>query len=140
MNTNKILNIMGLASLAIAAILLAAHEWGYFLCGDIMGLSAYAIQLTVVALTIIAIPLSLRMMSTQYVRNLIQGRQTAYLKLAALRLGLVVLVILLGVIAYAAIQDTSMLFCAGIGVISLMYIWPTQQRQDAELQATTPQE
>lgn len=140
MNTNKILNIMGFVSLAIATILLAAHEWGYFLDGDIMGLSAYAIQLTVVALTIVAIPLSLRMLSTQYVRNLIRGHQSTYLRLAAVRLSLVVLVILLGVVGYAAIQDTSMLFCAGIGVISLMYIWPTQQRQDAELEATTSQE
>lgn len=135
MDTNKQLNYMALMMLTCPVMLAILGEF-FDTFPVLQSPATYYLQMIEVALTLVDIPLALKMMSMHRFRRLIAGDRFKYLNLAQCRLLLIIAVITLGVLFYYLTLDTSMLWCGAIGVVSLMYIWPTQSRMEVELEAS----
>jgi len=133
-NINRILNIEVIGTLGVVAIIAALGELG-ILPNGVMG-ECYALEVAFMLITVLFIPVSLKMMSSKMIQKRVAGDERQYLCWATLRLVLVLFVVLAGVILYYIQQNTNMIYCAGIGLISLMYIWPTIGRMEEELQAS----
>ncbi len=95
--------------------------------------TSYALEIMECALLLVCVPLALKLMSLRSVRRSLQSCPSRYLPLATLRIALLALPLLMGLLLYFFMVDTSMLYCALIAAVAFLYIWPSESRLGKEL-------
>ncbi|MCF0199685.1 MAG: hypothetical protein HUK02_10250 [Bacteroidaceae bacterium] len=97
----------------------------------------YALQLAEIILTIVGVPMSLKWLHWNGVRRRIlqaSDPRQEYFKQFTIALSLLDAPALLGVLGYYLMLDTSMLCCTAVVAISLLLLWPTQEKRDDYLE------
>ncbi len=136
-NINRNLNLMawGIATLAVA--ILCFGEAHCLPLGIIP--QSFSLQALECLLTLLCVPLALKLMATKHAKARLKTHPKAYAPLSALRLALLALPLLLGLLLYYLMMDTSMLYCALIAALAHVYVWPTKRRQAHETGQDTPE-
>lgn len=91
----------------------------------------YAYQMTT-TVSLLCLPLALRLMVFRRVKEKVRESDAAYFRFALLRLALVFLVVALGAVGYVLFMESGMLWCYGVALITMVFVWPTRARRDAE--------
>lgn len=106
-------------------------EGAYADCKNAEFLLAFFAEL----LTVIVVPVALRMFKTAWVRNnIMQKREAGLLKTARLRMLILVLPMILNVALYYLFMNVAFGYMAIILFISLAFIYPSKGRCEAELE------
>jgi len=127
-------------SFVLLAVLL--FQTGYLTRGGLVGLPdwTYRVQTACILLTLGLVPASLKLMPwllKRIVRN--SSNEVDIIKkyqvLAIARLDLLVIPALLGIFTYYMTEDNLGLLCTGIAVLSLLFVFPSLNKLDDEVEA-----
>lgn len=132
---NRQLNILAFSLLNTALLLVVFGELDVLPNGAVP--VSYGLQLVIVFLTIFLVPSSLKLLNWTSVRKRVEGKPFTYRCWAMTRLVALYVPVLLGIIFYYLMLDSSALYCAIISLIAIVFAWPTQERLLDEI---TPKE
>lgn len=139
MTTNKrnlLLPLLALIIVVLPLLLLALTAAGVLVEG--MAAEEESLHYTYQILTTISlllIPLALRLSVFKRVKAAIQASPKAYLRMSLARLTMLALVIWLGAAGYVLFMESSMLWCCGVGLVAMFFIWPNRERERKERNA-----
>ncbi len=129
---NRRLNLLAWCLVGLAVLLLLLGETEVLPLGLLP--TNYALQIVECLVMLVCVPLALKLMAFRAVRKGLAAQPRLYLRLSVLRLALLALPMIVGVALYFLMLDTSMLYCALISALAFIYIWPSANRQRAELE------
>ncbi|MCD8302867.1 MAG: hypothetical protein LUC44_07600 [Prevotellaceae bacterium] len=132
------LNLLAWCLVGVAAVLLLLGETEVLPLGLLP--TSYALQICECLVMLVCVPLALKLMAFRSVRGRLAAQPRLYPSLAAVRIILLALPMIAGVALYFLMLDTSMLYCALISTLAFIYIWPSEDRQRAELEAHNKEE
>ncbi len=147
-NVNRKLNILCYCLIAVVAIVVCLGETAVLPVGiladedalptdvqqfrDLMpaGRMSYSFVLQIVeCLVMLAmVPLALKYMDFYVIKRLVTLRPGQYFMQAAVRMLMLAIPIVLGILLYYMMLNTSMLYCSLISALAFLYIWPTTKR------------
>lgn len=130
MNIDKFLTYTALGYLLIPIATLAMMAFGILEPGVLVGDDEghYYYQIAVIVLLLL-IPFALRLMVMERVKTRVAKSMRAYMQYSFVRMAMIETVLLLSAMGYYFYMESSMLWCFGVGLIAMMYIWPTRQRR-----------
>lgn len=130
MNIDKCLQIFATTYVAIPVLLLGLTASGLIVEGYYSEdeFAHYVYQLITIGLLFL-IPISMRLMVFKRVKEKVTASDSKYMVYAVVRLLMVELVMLQGALGYVFFMESSMLWCFGVGLVSMMYVWPSRRRR-----------
>ena len=98
----------------------------------------YLVEMSGLLLTIICIPLALKLMNFSWVKKMLRQQPQKYLLLCIIRLGLLGVPLLFDVLAYYLLGlDATLGYLALMIVVAFLFIWPSQEKMEYECNSTT---
>ena len=135
-NTSNKLKTLYAASIAVAIAITAVYEANVLAAGDKAGddVLEYYCTTMMELLTIILIPLALRLFKLDKVRNkLIKGGEETLLKMASLRMALIALPMIANTTLYYLFMSTTFGYMSIICLICMAFIYPSENRCKSEI-------
>ena len=135
-NTSNKLKTLYAASIAVAIAITAVYEANVLAAGDKAGddVLEYYCTTMMELLTIILIPLALRLFKFDKVRNkLIKGGEETLLKMAPLRMALFALPMIVNTTLYYLFMSTTFGYMSIICLICMAFIYPSENRCKSEI-------
>ena len=142
MNNRKLMTLLRVAyctSLAIAAMIVVFYETHILTAGTRAydSQSNYKAEMIGVVLTIVAIPLALKLMSFKKVKALVYQQPKKYLKVSAFRIALLALTLIYNVLTYYLQGfDATLGYLALMVVVAFLFIWPSEGKMEYECGST----
>ncbi len=134
---NRKLNILCYSLIAVVLVIVCLGETDVLPVGILAddvelptGSMSYSFVLQIVeCLVMLAmVPLALKYMDFYVIKRLVTLRPERYLMQASMRMVMLAIPIVLGILFYYIMLNTSMLYCSLISALAFLYIWPTQKR------------
>ncbi len=130
-STRKILFTEFLFFISASIIMIVLYESDIILSGalSVNKSSEFVILTTMELLTLLLIPLSLKLLKIKFVKKSIANRpQTNLLKWSMLRLFLIGLPMTVNVLLYYSYMNVAFGYMAIIGLLSMFFIYPSKER------------
>ncbi len=134
---NRKLNILCYSLIAVVLVIVCLGETDVLPVGILAddvelptGSMSYSFVLQIVeCLVMLAmVPLALKYMDFYVIKRLVTLHPERYLMQASMRMVMLAIPIVLGILFYYIMLNTSMLYCSLISALAFLYIWPTQKR------------
>ena len=134
MNTHNSLKIVAFACLAFAAAAVVLGETGALHNGVLAGRQPieFVVQLVMSVLTLLAVPVALRLMQTRIVRRKLRVRTDSYGRMALLRWLLLWVPMMADVVCYYLFMKVAFAYLGIILLLAMVFVFPTQQRWNNE--------
>ncbi|MBR1790959.1 MAG: hypothetical protein IJ754_04290 [Bacteroidaceae bacterium] len=143
---NKQLNILRstyLFALMTAIVLIIIFEVGLLPIGTRAydSMSNYTCEMIGVFLTIICIPVALKLMSFGWIKRQLSIQPDKYFTLSIVRISLLTVPLLYDTIFYYLLgEDATLGYLALMDVIAFLFIWPSQGKMEYELENANKQQ
>lgn len=134
---SKRLMMLFAASLVLEVIIVLLYESQIILEGGYAGnnTAEFIVATVMELLTIIVVPVSLKMIKYGTVQSIIrQQREKGLYKVARFRMFLIILPMLVNTLCYYLFMNVAFLYLAIVLVITLVFIVPTEKRCEDELE------
>lgn len=131
----KKLRFIYCVELLIAALIAILFETGIIAEGTLAGndLQTYWMSIVGVALTIVLVPVSMRLMKFKYVSSAVAQDEQAYYRWSILRLVLLGAPLLYNTLCYYLFGcETTCGYLALMVVIAFLFVWPSTDRMEYE--------
>ncbi len=138
---NRKLNILCYSLIAVVLVIVCLGETGVLPVGilaDDAELPAsrmsysFVLQIVECLVMLAMVPLALKYMDFYVIKRLVRLRPERYLMQASMRMVMLAIPIVLGILFYYIMLNTSMLYCSLISALAFLYIWPTPKRLKRE--------
>lgn len=86
----------------------------------------------VTTVSLLLIPLALRLMVMRRVKAKVQTSDEAYFRYSLCRLGLLETVLSLGAAGYVLFMESGMTWCYGVALVAMVFVWPSRKRRMIE--------
>ena len=142
----KILKLEYILFWCVTVLLVVSYEMGSITEGSLVGdgRSEYILQMMGVVMTIVFLPMSLKVFSVvvkRWVRFKSEDEALkSYRRWSEIRLALLLITVLFNLNVYYQILDTSALLCAGMGLLTSLFCVPGVGRVMTELDKDTEEE
>ena len=143
MNIIKTLRIIYVCELLTAALIALVFETSLLIPGTLAGDEelAYWLSIIGVALTIILLPLSLRLFKFERVKRAVAKSEHHYLRWSVVRLGCLALPLLYNLVCYYLLGcEPTYGYLALMIVVAYIFIWPSRDKMVYEREQTYSQE
>ena len=101
----------------------------------------YVCEMIGIFLTIVCIPLALKLMSFSMVKRMLNQDSGKYFTLCAVRISLLALTLLYNVASYYLLgEDATLGYLALMAVVAFLFIWPSRGKMDYELENARKQQ
>ena len=144
MNTQQ-LNILRstyLVALTTAILLIIIFEVGLLPTGTRVydSMSNYTCEMIGVFLTIISIPVALKLMSLGRIKRLLSDYQDKYFTFSVVRISLLTVPLLYDTAFYYLLgEDATLGYLALMAVVAFLFIWPSRGKMEYELENASKQ-
>lgn len=135
---NRYISILALCLLLGVLLIVCIGENDIFPAYVLPLTPLYTIKAGMCILTICIIPLSIKLLFLQRIRQQISNNPQSYFYWAICRLLMLYFIIYLNLTLYYLLPlDVSMLYLASIAGVAILYIWPSKARQNREMQISS---
>ncbi len=93
----------------------------------------YVLEVILDLMTIVFCYLAPKLMTFDFVKKSIRENEDNYLKWAVLRWSMLNLVVILPIIFHFIFGCPSVIWCSLVGVIMMIFIWPSRGRRESEI-------
>ncbi len=130
---NQKLNRIATLLLILCIMTAAAGESGILPLGIVPEAYIYNVQITACLLTVICVPVALKLLSWQNIRGCIRNNPTEYYVWATKRLLLIYVPMLLNILLHYLLMDMSPFYLSLICAVAVLYVWPSKARMMQEI-------
>lgn len=101
----------------------------------------YVCEMIGIFLTIVCIPLALKLMSFSMIKRMLNQDSGKYFTLSVVRISLLALTLLYNVASYYLLgEDATLGYLALMAVVAFLFIWPSRGKMDYELENARKQQ
>ncbi len=133
-SVNQQLNRIATALLILCLVIAALGEFSILPLGIVPEAYIYNVQIVASLLTVICVPVALKLLSWNQIRHRIMNNPAEYHTWAVKRMLMIYIPMMVDILLHYLLMDMSPFYLALICAVAMLYIWPSKARMIQETQ------